>query len=83
MPKLIKIDLPTYTDDILGDTTLAISEQCWFCKRFNVEFNSNEKINCAAFNSGIPDEILNGEVGHTKPYKGDNGIVFEEIQEDE
>lgn len=31
---------------------------------------------CAAFPNGIPEEIMTGEVDHTKPYEGDNGIQF-------
>ena len=37
---------------------------------------------CSAFNDGIPYEILTGENDHTKPYKGDNGIQFEPIEDD-
>jgi len=33
---------------------------------------------CKAYPTGrgIPQEILEGKVDHTKPYKGDDGIVF-------
>ena len=31
---------------------------------------------CKAFKR-IPDKFWNGEVDHTTPYSGDNGIVFE------
>jgi hypothetical protein len=31
---------------------------------------------CRAFPQGIPREILRGDVMHTSPYPGDNGIVF-------
>jgi hypothetical protein len=81
MPKIIKINIPAYGEGIMGDGVLELSEQCWFCKHFNAEFNSDEKINCAAFNSGIPEEILAGKHDHTKPYKGDGGITFEPIEE--
>jgi len=51
--------------------------QCKKCK--NYSFGAV----CEAFKKGIPVEILTGEHDHTKPYKGDNGIVFEKIKEDE
>lgn len=35
---------------------------------------------CAAYPQGIPREILSGEVGHTEPYPGDNGIQFESLR---
>jgi hypothetical protein len=31
---------------------------------------------CRAFPDGIPYEILGGDVDHTRPYPGDNGITF-------
>ena len=82
MPKTIKINIPAYDENIMGDGVLELSEQCYFCQHFNSEFNSDEEINCAAFKSGIPEEILTGEHDHTKPYKGDNGIQFEPIEDD-
>lgn len=33
-------------------------------------------IPCTAFPKGIPDEILESRVSHTKPYPGDHGIQF-------
>ena len=34
---------------------------------------------CNAFEN-IPDEILNGKNDHSKPFPGDNGILFEPIK---
>lgn len=34
---------------------------------------------CAAFPSGIPTVILNGQDDHRKPVDGDGGVHFEKI----
>ena len=47
---------------------------CFGCKHLD----DNERT-CKAFKDGIPREIFSGEVLHDKPYKGDNGIQFEEF----
>ena len=49
--------------------------KCLDCKNFI----NDKKFTCNAFPDGIPDEIITGEVSHTKPYKGDHGIQFEPI----
>ena len=36
---------------------------------------------CEAFPNKIPDELYYGDVSHNKPYKGDNGILFEPVPE--
>ena len=46
--------------------------QCFLCK------NYSGLAKCKAFPKRIPDEILE-KFDHTKPYKGDNGIRFEEF----
>ena len=41
-----------------------------------------DEIKCKAFPKGIPEEIfILGESDHTEPFKGDNGIQFEPIEE--
>jgi len=50
--------------------------QCALCKHLQ----PNRK--CKAFTKKIPDEIfLTGEYDHSKPFPGDNGILFEPINE--
>ena len=44
---------------------------CYKCVHVNEDGQS-----CKAFPDGIPGEILTGEVKHTDPYPGDNGIQF-------
>lgn len=46
---------------------------CNTCKHFNRE---SERPSCAAFIE-IPDSILEGDEDHTKPVRGDNGIMYE------
>lgn len=36
---------------------------------------------CKAYPGGIPPEIWNMEVNHSKPYIGDNGLQFKVIEE--
>ena len=45
---------------------------CYKCIHVNEDGQT-----CKAFSDGIPGEILTGEVRHTEPYDGDNGIQFE------
>ena len=53
--------------------------QCFFCKMF-IGKSANFLV-CKAFPKSIPEAILIGEHDHTKPYKGDNGILFEPIED--
>jgi hypothetical protein len=53
--------------------------QCDSCKHFRR--NVFDKISCDAFPEGIPEDILSGRHDHTKPYKGDRGILYEKQKE--
>ncbi len=33
---------------------------------------------CVAYPDGIPPELWNDEIEHTRPHPGDNGILFEQ-----
>lgn len=50
--------------------------KCHSCKHYIITGDIIPR--CKAFPDGIPMEIFREEVEHTKPYKNDNGIVFEE-----
>ena len=39
-----------------------------------------ENAKCEAFPKGIPQRILNNDVDHAEPLKGDNGVQFEPIK---
>lgn len=47
---------------------------CPECKHFV----DDKKFTCEAFPKGIPDTVVFGEFIHTKPFKEDNGIQFEQ-----
>ena len=53
---------------------MPITIQCGICKHYL------EGLKCKAFPNGIPQEILEGSFDHTNSFKGDNGIVYEEIE---
>ncbi|WP_202912929.1 hypothetical protein [Deinococcus kurensis] len=36
-------------------------------------------LTCAAYPDGIPEEILDSEIDHRKPYDRDNGVQFEPL----
>lgn len=50
---------------------------CSECRNRTREMDSGRKKTCVAFPEGIPDKFILGEVDHTVPYTGDNGITFE------
>ena len=48
--------------------------KCLKCKNY---IERDDMLDCCkAYPNGIPLEIFREEVDHTKPYKGDNGILF-------
>jgi len=73
--KTRKITIPAYGTNIVAEASMDISTQCLNCIYLN-----NDLMTCKAFENGIPDEIFSGNFDHTEPFKGDNGIQFEEIK---
>ena len=61
------------------------SKQCLNCKNF-IGY-AGEGMTCRAFpfteDKIIPEEIIRGKFDHTKPFKGDNGIMFEPVDKDD
>jgi len=55
------------------DDTPILPSQCISCE--HLDFSSVPFV-CKAFPRGIPVPILTGEVLHTKPYEGDNGVQY-------
>lgn len=51
--------------------------QCFVCKHYLGPGDHPEKMICAAFLFGIPQEIVWNEFDHRNAYEGDHGIRFE------
>ena len=54
---------------------------CLTCKHFTwkkVNGTTMPSGGCKAFPGGIPIEIQFGSISHDKPFKGDNGIRYEQ-----
>lgn len=58
---------------------MVIFSQCLDCKNF-IEKNAEGKYCCIAFPEGIPYYIFWNKVKHDKKIEGDNGIVFEPLE---
>jgi len=54
---------------------------CLKCKHFNFEDKNDNT--CEAFQEGIDWTILTSQLMHTKPIKGDHGIQFEPIEDND
>lgn len=52
--------------------TLVIHDQCLRCKHFTPKYG----FSCSAFDR-IPNEIIDMDFDHRKPYPGDKGIRWE------
>jgi len=64
--------VPIHQDGILADVGVEISVQCLECEHLG------EPLTCEAFPKGIPKEILDGKIDHSKLLPGqENDIVFE------
>lgn len=51
---------------------------CWNCKHLKPTVDG---LFCEAFGGPVPFAIASGQIDHTKPVPGDNGIVWEPIDE--
>lgn len=55
---------------------LRVPASCPSCRHKNRDGQRG----CAAFPEGIPLPIARGQVKHTEPFPGDNGIQFEPVE---
>lgn len=54
---------------------------CFECIHFNLNWRTTPGgLRCDAFPDGIPMEIELGRFNHRKPFPGDNGIMFEQVE---
>lgn len=74
--KTKEVIIPAYGDNIIGDALVDMSIQCLACNSLN-----NNMTTCKAFPNGIPIKIFTGHWDHTNPFKNDNGIQFERIED--
>lgn len=44
------------------------------------EFKSLYFATCKAFTSGIPEQLLSGELQHRTPFTGDHGIMYKPVK---
>ena len=58
---------------------MRIRAICYDCKFFRWE----QEPKCDAYPDEIPHQILSSEHDHTKPFKGDNGIRFKPLIEND
>tara|TARA_Y100001963_G_C6765313_1_gene441867 strand:- start:1577 stop:1819 length:243 start_codon:yes stop_codon:yes gene_type:complete len=64
-------------ENIIDRQTIAMrNERSGFSCSKCVHLN-DDRISCKAFPDTIPQDILANVFDHRKPFKGDNGILFE------
>lgn len=59
---------------------MVIFSQCLDCKNY-IGKNKNGKHICKAFSDGIPEEIFWNKISHTENIEGDNGFLYDDINE--
>ena len=84
---MVKENLEPKDDRFIDDIPFEVEEpgetkelnfpQCIVCEHLI----SAEKQTCEAFPKGIPDKFFFGDVMHDVSVEGDNGIIFEPIEE--
>lgn len=61
--------------------TISNTPPCLFCDRMKDEDKDNFNFVCEAYPKGIPIEIVDMDVIHNKPLKGDMGLMYKGILE--
>jgi hypothetical protein len=55
---------------------MTVFPQCFSCRHFR-PVEDDKPYSCDAFPEAIPDQIIDGQHDHLKPYAGDHGIRYE------
>jgi hypothetical protein len=58
-------------EKFVAESISVVDDQCHRCQRW-----LKGTLICEAFPDGIPLGFLTGELDHTKPYPGDNGLRY-------
>lgn len=53
--------------------------KCWECSRLKEIPKGELGFRCEAYPEGIPQEILEGTIDHTRPYMGDRDLQFKPL----
>lgn len=67
---------------ISPDADCLKGKGCKYFKGVYQPYNTEtkEKYICEAYEDGIPDEILSGEINHDESFKNDDNITYEEYE---
>lgn len=63
------------SERLTWQTANLVISQCFHCKHWR------DAGTCDAFPESVPDRILTNKHDHRQPFPGDNGILFEPLED--